>query len=207
MLIGHVGADPDVRTMPDNVTKVAQVRIATTKRGYTKQNGQQVPDKTTWHTCIFWQKLAETVQQYVHKGDKLYVEGEYESREFQDRNDPNVKRTVYEVRVSNMEMLTPRSAAPAPSPAPMPMAPPAAPGYGYGQNGHYGQNGYAQAAPAAPAPAAPAPAPVPPHYAAPQQGTIPFQQQPAAQPQAQQGAPVQTPPVQGWTENGDDLPF
>lgn len=196
MLIGNVGADPDVRMMPDNVTKVAQVRIATTRRGYTKQNGQQVPDRTTWHTCIFWRKLADTVQQYVHKGDKLYVEGEYESREVVEKDNPNNKRIFYEVTVSNMEMLTPKSAsAPAPSPAPMPMAPPAAPGYGYGQNGY---------APAAPA--APAPAPVPPHYAQPQQGSIPFQQQAAAQPHAQPAAPVQAAPAQEWGDNGD-LPF
>lgn len=197
ILVGNVGADPDVRVMPDGVTKVAQVRLATTKRGYTKQDGTQVPDKTTWHTCIFWRKLAETVQQYVHKGDKIGIEGEYESREIVDKNDPNIKRIVYEVTVGNLEMLTPKkAAAPAPSPAPMPMAPPAAPGY----NNQYAQTG--QYAPA-PAPAAPAPAPLPPHYAQPQQGTIPFQQQ-VAPPQAQQ--PVQAAPAQEWGNN-EDLPF
>lgn len=197
ILVGNVGADPDVRVMPDGVTKVAQVRLATTKRGYTKQDGTQVPDKTTWHTCIFWRKLAETVQMYVHKGDKIGIEGEYESREIVDKNDPNIKRIVYEVTVGNLEMLTPKkAAAPAPSPAPMPMAPPAAPGY----NNQYAQAG--QYAPA-PAPAAPAPAPLPPHYAQPQQGAIPFQQQ-VAQPQAQQ--PVQAAPAPEFGNN-EDLPF
>ena len=197
ILVGNVGADPDVRVMPDGVTKVAQVRLATTKRGYTKQDGTQVPDKTTWHTCIFWRKLAETVQTYVHKGDKIGIEGEYESREIVDKNDPNIKRIVYEVTVGNLEMLTPKkAAAPAPSPAPMPMAPPAAPGY----NNQYAQAG--QYAPA-PAPAAPAPAPLPPHYAQPQQGAIPFQQQ-VAQPQAQQ--PVQAAPAPELGNN-EDYPF
>lgn len=202
MLIGNVGADPVVRFMPDGTTKVAQVRLATTKRGYTKQNGQQVPDKTTWHTLIMWRKLADVVEQYVRKGDKLYVEGEYESREYNDRANPDVKHTVYEVNVSNLELLTPKNAqaAPAPSPAPMPMAPPAAPGY----NNQYAQAG--QYAPAAPAPAAPAPAPLPPHYAAPQQGTIPFQPQVAAQPQAQQAAPIQAPQAPEWGDNSN-LPF
>ena len=202
MLIGNVGADPVVRLMSDQTTKVAQVRLATTKRGYTKQNGQQVPDKTTWHTLIFWRNLAEVVERYIHKGDKLFVEGEYESREYSpDKNNPSVKTTVYEVTVSNLEMLTPKSAqaAPAPSPAPMPMAPPAAPGY----NNQYAQTG--QYAPTAPAPAAPAPAPMPPHNATPQQRTIPFQQQVAGQPQAQQGAPVQA-TQQEWGDNSD-LPF
>lgn len=167
MLIGNVGADPVVRLMPDQTTKVAQVRLATTKRGYTKQNGQQVPDKTTWHTLIFCRNLAEVVERYIHKGDKLYVEGEYESREYSpDKNNPSIKTTVYEVTVSNLEMLTPKSAqaAPAPSPAPMPT-----------------------------------------HNATPQQGTIPFQQQVAGQPQAQQGAPVQA-AQQEWGDNSD-LPF
>lgn len=199
ILVGNVGADPDVRMMPDGVTKVAQVRLATTKRGYTKQDGTQVPDKTTWHTCIFWRKLAETVQQYVHKGDKIGIEGEYESREIVDKNDPNIKRIVYEVTVGNLEMLTPKKAvAPAPSPAPMPMAPPASPGY----NGQYDSTGrYTGAAPSV---TAPAPAPLPPHYAQPQQGAIPFQQQ-VAQPQAQQ--PVQAAPAPtGWSDD-EDLPF
>lgn len=202
MLIGNVGADPVVRFMPDGTTKVAQVRLATTRKGYTRQDGQQVPEKTTWHTCIFWRKLADTVEKYVHKGDKLYIEGEYESREYADKDNPNWKHLVYEVTVSNIEMLNPKSAqaAPAPSPAPMPMAPPAAPGY----NNQYAQTG--QYAPAAPAPAAPAPAPLPPHYAAHQQGTIPFQPQVAAQPQAPQAAPVQAAPAQGWSDNSD-LPF
>ena len=54
---------------------MAQVRLATTERGYTLQNGTEVPERTEWHNVIFWRKLGETVEKYVHKGDLIYVEG------------------------------------------------------------------------------------------------------------------------------------
>ena len=74
MLIGNVGVDPEVRYVEQGVA-VARVRLATTERGYTLANGTQVPDRTDWHTVLLWRKLAEIVEKYVHKGDKLYVEG------------------------------------------------------------------------------------------------------------------------------------
>ena len=74
MLIGNVGVDPEVRYVDQGVA-VARVRLATTERGYTLPNGTQVPDRTDWHTVLLWRKLAEIVEKYVHKGDKLYVEG------------------------------------------------------------------------------------------------------------------------------------
>ena len=64
MLIGNVGADPQVKFLDQGVC-VAQIRLATTERGYTLQNGTQVPDRTEWHTCIFWRKLGESVEKYV----------------------------------------------------------------------------------------------------------------------------------------------
>ena len=70
MLIGNVGKDPIVRYL-DNGVCVASVSLATTERGYTLQNGTQVPDRTEWHSLIFWRKQAETVEKFVHKGDKL----------------------------------------------------------------------------------------------------------------------------------------
>ena len=73
MLIGNVGADPEVRYVDQGVA-VARVRLATTERGYTLQNGTQVPDHTDWHNVILWRRLAEIVEQYVHKGDKLKTE-------------------------------------------------------------------------------------------------------------------------------------
>ena len=110
MLIGNVGQDPVVRYL-DNGVCVASVRLATTERGYTLQNGTQVPERTEWHSLIFWRKQAETVEKFVHKGDKLYVEGKIQSRKYDDRQ--GVTHQVVEIMVDQMEMLTPRSATPA----------------------------------------------------------------------------------------------
>ena len=74
MLIGNVGKDPEVRYV-DQGQPVARLSLATTERGYTLQNGTQVPDRTEWHSVICWHKLAEIVERFVHKGDKLYIEG------------------------------------------------------------------------------------------------------------------------------------
>ena len=88
---------------------MAQVRLATTERGYTLQNGTQVPDRTEWHTCIFWRKQAEVVEKYVHKGDRLYVEGKIQSRDWTDRQ--GISRRSVEIMVDNMELLSPKPAA------------------------------------------------------------------------------------------------
>jgi len=106
MLIGNVGADPQVKYLDQGVC-VAQVRLATTERGYTLQNGTQVPDRTEWHNCIFWRKQAEVVEKYVHKGDKLYVEGKIQSRDYTDRQ--GISRKSIDIVVDNMELLSPKS--------------------------------------------------------------------------------------------------
>ena len=105
MLIGNVGQDPVVRYY-DADQAVAQVRLATTERGYTLQNGTTVPDHTDWHNLVFYHKLAKIVEQYVHKGDKLYVEGRIRYRTYDDKQGKRVY--VTEIVAENMEMLTPR---------------------------------------------------------------------------------------------------
>ena len=103
MLIGNVGAEPEVRYVEQGVP-VASLRLATTERGYTLQNGTQVPDRTEWHNIVVWRKLAELVEKYVHKGDKLYVEGQLRTRSYDDRN--GVKKYVTEVWGENIEFLS-----------------------------------------------------------------------------------------------------
>lgn len=107
MLIGNVGQEPQVRYL-DGGTCVAQVSLATTERGYTLQNGTTVPDRTEWHTVIFWRKQAETVEKYVHKGDKLYVEGKIQSRTYDDKR-TGQRRQVIEIMAENLELLTPKA--------------------------------------------------------------------------------------------------
>ena len=107
ILIGNVGKDPDVRYL-DNGVAVATFSLATTERGYTLQNGTQVPDRTEWHNIVLWRGLAQTAEKYVHKGDKLYIEGKIRSRSYDDQN--GVKRNIVEIFADVMEMLTPRGA-------------------------------------------------------------------------------------------------
>ena len=105
MLIGNVGQEPDVRYY-DADQAVAQVRLATTERGYTLQNGTQVPDRTDWHNLVFYRRLAKVVERFVHKGDKIYVEGAIHYRSYDDQR--GQRRYVTEVLVENMELLSPK---------------------------------------------------------------------------------------------------
>lgn len=125
ILLGNVGQDPKV-TYYDGGACVAQVSFATSEKGYTLQNGTQIPDRTEWHNLVFRNRLAEIVDQYVHKGDKLYVEGKIRSRSYDDQ--AGIKRYVTEIFVDNMEMLSPRntSAAPTPQQSQQPASSPAA---------------------------------------------------------------------------------
>lgn len=104
--IGNVGQDPDVRVAGEH--KVATFSLATTERGYTLQNGTQVPERTEWHNIVLWRGLAEIAEKYVKKGDKLYIEGKLMTRKYQDKNGED--RYVTEVRVQQLEMLTPKAA-------------------------------------------------------------------------------------------------
>ena len=108
ILIGNVGVEPEVRYY-DSGQAVATLRLATTERGYTMQNGTQVPDRTEWHNVVVWNRLAQVVEKYVHKGDKLYIEGKIRSRSYDDQN--GIKRSIVEIFADNMEMLTPRGTA------------------------------------------------------------------------------------------------
>ena len=105
MLIGYVGKDPDVRYY-DADQAVAQFSLATTERGYVLQNGTKVPDHTDWHTVLAWSGLAKIVEKYVHKGDRLYIEGRIRYRSYDDHK--GQRRYVTEVLAENMELLSPK---------------------------------------------------------------------------------------------------
>lgn len=106
MLIGNVGQEPIVRYLDQGVC-VATISLATTEKGYTLQNGTQVPERTEWHNLVFWKKQAEIVEKYVHKGDKLYVEGKIQSRTWNDKQ--GVRHHIIEIMVENMEILSSKS--------------------------------------------------------------------------------------------------
>lgn len=106
MLIGNLGKDPDVHYY-DADQAVAQVRLATTERGYTLANGTKVPDRTEWHNLVFFKRLAKFVEQYVRKGDRIYVEGRLRYRAYDDAK--GVRQYTTEIYVDSMELLTSRS--------------------------------------------------------------------------------------------------
>lgn len=99
--IGHVGQDPEIKEVGEY--KVANFSLATTERGFTKRDGTKVEDKTDWHNVVAWRGLAEIIEKYVHKGDKLYIEGKNKTRSYDDK-DGN-KRYVTEILLDNIELL------------------------------------------------------------------------------------------------------
>lgn len=105
MLIGNVGKEPEVRYY-DSEQVCAMFSLATTERGYTLANGTQVPDHTDWHNIIMWRGLAKIAERYVHKGDKLYIEGRIRYRTYDDQNGKRV--TVTEILADAMELLSPK---------------------------------------------------------------------------------------------------
>ena len=103
MLIGRVGQDPQVRTFANN-DKVANLTLATSER-YNNKQGELV-ENTTWFNLVLGSRLAELAEQYVTKGDLLYVEGRVRNRKYVDAN--NVERFVSEVVCNVMQLLSPK---------------------------------------------------------------------------------------------------
>jgi single-strand DNA-binding protein len=99
MLIGNVGAEPEIRTVGSG-TRLAKVSLAT-NRTFSDRSGQQ-QEKTEWHRLTFWDRLAEIVERYVKKGDRLYVEGRIE---YSQTEDNGVTRYWTDIVVRDMVML------------------------------------------------------------------------------------------------------
>jgi single-strand DNA-binding protein len=103
-LIGNLGADPEIRTTP-NGSKVAQFSLAT-GRQWTSASGEK-QEKTEWHKCVAWNAkgrgtgLADVIERYAKKGDKLYVEGEIQYRQYEDKD----KQTRYVTEINVREIL------------------------------------------------------------------------------------------------------
>ncbi|MDR1585238.1 MAG: single-stranded DNA-binding protein [Prevotellaceae bacterium] len=101
ILVGNVGKDPDVRYLEKNVA-VANFPLATTERGYTMQNGTQVPERTEWHNIVVWRSLAELAEKYIRKGSQLYVEGKLQTRSWEK---DGIKRYTTEIYAENIQLL------------------------------------------------------------------------------------------------------
>ena len=85
ILIGNLGRDPEVRSFP-NGGKVCNLRIATSESWRDKQSGER-KERTEWHSvAIFDENLAKVAEQYLKKGSTVYIEGQLETRKWQDQN-------------------------------------------------------------------------------------------------------------------------
>ena len=83
ILLGRLGADPEVRYMPSGMS-VANLRLATNDGYKDRQTGQFV-ENTEWHRVVIFGKQAETVAQYTQKGSLLYIEGRIRTNKWQDK--------------------------------------------------------------------------------------------------------------------------
>jgi single-strand DNA-binding protein len=99
-LIGNVGSDPEVRATQSGA-RVAKLSLAT-NRTFPDKSGQQ-QERTDWHRLTFFGKLADIVEQWVHKGDKIYVEGRLEYSQTQD--DQGATKYWTDIVVNEMMML------------------------------------------------------------------------------------------------------
>lgn len=109
ILIGNLGADPEVRSTA-NGSRVATISLATS-RSWKNQSGER-QEKTEWHRVVLWNNrgnaLADVVERYCKKGDKVYVEGSIEYRSWQDREGQT--RYTTEITARDLILLSPRSA-------------------------------------------------------------------------------------------------
>jgi len=104
ILVGHLGGDPEMRYTSSG-TPVTNFSLATNER-WNNQDGER-QERTEWHKIVTWSKLAEISNQYLTKGQLVFIEGRIQTREWDDR-DGNKRRTT-EIVASDMRMMSPRS--------------------------------------------------------------------------------------------------
>jgi single-strand DNA-binding protein len=111
ILIGNLGADPETRYTPSG-TAITNLRLATTESWKDRQSGEQV-EKTEWHRVVMFDRLAEIAAEYLRKGSQVYIEGQLQTRKWQDQQGQD--RYTTEVRARDMQMLGGRPGAGAPA--------------------------------------------------------------------------------------------
>jgi len=99
ILVGHLGKDPDIRHLDNNVT-VASFPLATSET-YNK-DGKRM-EQTEWHNIVMWRGLAEIAEKFLHKGKLVYIEGKIRSRSYEDKE--NIKRYTTEIVADSFTML------------------------------------------------------------------------------------------------------
>ena len=119
MLIGHLGQDPEVKTL-QNGAAVCNLSLATTEKWKDKNSGE-MKELTEWHRVSIFGKLAEIAGQYCRKGSQIYIEGTLRTRKWQDKN--GADRYTTEILADELQLLGSKGgerAAPAAKSAPQP---------------------------------------------------------------------------------------
>ncbi len=110
ILLGNLGRDPEIRSMQSG-SKMASFSIATSKR-WKDKNTQEQKEKTSWHNIVvFGDGLVDIVEKYVKKGSKIYLEGELQTRKWEDKdgNDKYTTEVILQGFNSNLTLLDSRS--------------------------------------------------------------------------------------------------
>ncbi|HEX9036115.1 MAG TPA: single-stranded DNA-binding protein [Ktedonobacterales bacterium] len=105
MLIGNLGRDPEMSYTAGGQA-MTKFSLAVSRR-WKDESGER-REETTWFNIVAWRQLAETCNNYLHKGSKVFIEGRMTSRKYTDKD--GIERTVWDVTASDMEMLDPKGA-------------------------------------------------------------------------------------------------
>lgn len=101
MIIGNLGAEPDTRYMPSG-DAVTNLSIATSEKWKDKQTGEP-KERTEWHRVALFGRTAEVAAEYLHKGSKVYIEGQLQTRKWQDKDGHD--RYTTEIKGQRLVML------------------------------------------------------------------------------------------------------
>jgi len=110
MIMGNLGADPEVRYMPSG-SAVTNIRVATTEVWKDRQSGEK-QERTEWHRIVLFNRLGEIAAQYLRKGSRVFVEGSLKTNKWQDQNGQD--RFTTEIVASSMQLMDSKGGGSAP---------------------------------------------------------------------------------------------
>ena len=102
ILIGNLGKNPETRTLESGVV-MCRFSIATSETYRNSQSGEKT-SHTEWHNIVLWRNLAEVADKYLHKGDKVLIEGRIRSRSWEDKESGQMRYTT-EILADQMQMM------------------------------------------------------------------------------------------------------
>lgn len=102
ILMGNLGKDPETRTLESGAV-MCRFSIATTETYKNRQNGERT-SHTEWHNIVLWRGLAEVADKYLHKGDKVLIEGRIRTRSWEDKESGQMRYST-EILGDQMQMM------------------------------------------------------------------------------------------------------